>query len=1147
MSARLRHRGTAPTVRRLSRTGVTALAAAAVAAVLPASFLATPASAASASDISAFDAVNQLIGTELDTTENKSNDAYGNTFPGAAVPFGLVQSSPTTYREGTNGEKGGYEYTGDRIRGFGLTRLSGTGCTGAYGGFDVPMLPFTGDLTPTGALPSNPQSSIRDYYLPFRHENETAQPGYYKVVTDNGVVTELTAATHSAVSSFDFPHRDNATLLIDVAGSNNGIAASDVHVDAAARTVSGTVTAAAVCNQGKNYTVHFSATFDQPILASGVWGDGAVTPGGTEASGTTTKHGTGAFLTFAPGAKVVAKIGVSYTSVDNAALNRATEVDGTSFAAVRSQARAAWTQALGTVDATGGTHEQRVKLYTALYHAMLHPNVFDDVNGEYVGYDGQVHQVEAGRHFYVNFQGWDFYRSQAQLLALTHPKVAADVAESIVLMTKQTGTWVDGPTYNIAQARMAADSLPVAVASIDDFGITDYDRQGALDSLLATQVLPGDRSTRPDAYQYFATGIVENSKGNFATARVLEYSVEDFAISELAQRLGDDEAHDRFIARAQSWQNVFDFETDHIRPRSRNGFDRGFDLRGRDGAGGGQFNQATGYQYGWMVPHNLGALIADRGGFEAADQALDVLMADLDAGAYTQTGNYLSNQPTFSSPWVYNWIGKPEKTTDVLYRAVDLYDTTPAGLPGNDDLGSLSSWYVWANLGIYPAVYGTADMIVTAPMFPQITITAAGSDRVYRINAPGAGTTARYTTALSVNGVPQTASWVDAEQFARTGGTLDFTLAATPGSWGSGADDLPPSYGEGMDARNNIGITSDGKGNLGSMDLSDWSLSRQKLAAAGATPGATLPLGDTGLSFTWPDVAEGEPDNWIVAGQRLDVPDGHGTQLSFLGLATNGPAAGTAYVEYTDGTRQPVEVAFTDWAAAPAAGNTTVVQTVGRNNRNGGTDTLTTRVFATTPVALDPAKEVDAIVLPQVTDRGIMHVFDVATDVVPSAGSQDQNLQVNVPEGGTEPGELVWGVDGTNDLVSLGTATQDGDRFRAAGTINPIRVTDTRDGGAVWSISGQVSDFVSGDRSFSGENLGWAPRVLEEGGGAQAGDTVVPRLGGGAGLAGSATLGSAPEGHETGTAKLGADLDLEVPVDVAEGTYRATLTLTALA
>ncbi|WP_306211867.1 GH92 family glycosyl hydrolase [Actinoplanes sp. RD1] len=940
--------------------------------------MSSTAAVAAPEEISAFDAVNQFIGTELDQTQNKSNDAYGNTFPGAAVPFGMVQPSPTTWAEGNAnvGQKGGYEYTASLIRGFGMTRYQGTGCTGRFGGYEFPTIPYAGELA-GGVLPSSPATTIKDYYLPFSHANEESQPGYYSVTTDNGVSTELTATARTSVSRFDFPKSGDSSLILDVSGPNNRTFGSEVTIDPATRTVSGWMYGTDVCDVGNLYKAYFSTTYDKPFESYGTWTDDALTAGSTHALKSTTdtgvdyRHDTGAWITFKQGSKVVAKTGFSYTSVANAALNRDTEVGKDGFNDVKHDAKDLWEDALGTIDADGGTAEQRTKFYTALYHAFMNPNVRDDVNGEYVGFDNEVHTVDKGHHFYKNINfpgsGWDGYRSQVQLVALTFPRVATDINRSIVALTQQKGSWAPGA------ARMQGDNYQVILATLDDMGATDYDRAAALASMKATQVLPATKTSRSDGYQYFSTGMIENAKGDFATSRVLEYSIDDFAIAQLAARLGDSSAYDFFSARSQSWMNVFDPQSQHIMPRSRNGFDRTFDLRVRDdSAGRGQFNQSTGYQYGWLVPHNLSTLIAKRGGVAAATTQLDTLMAQLDAGAYTQTGNYLSNQPAFGTPWVYNWLQAPARGTDVLYRAVsEMYDTTPSGLPGNDDTGALSAWYVFANLGFYPAIYGTGDLVISAPMFDKITINPVGGARL-KINAPGVQSGARYVTGLRVNGKTQTASWLDSS-VARTGGTLDFTMKATAGTWGTGAADVPPSYTDGADARNNAGTTPDGQGNLGSLDLSDWSLSRTTLAAQGVTPGATVP----GTSFTWPSAAPGTPDNWIPHGQKVAVGKS-GSTVSFLGLSTNGPAAGTAVVTYTDGTTQDVPFALSDWAANPAAGETTVVTLAGRNNANGTAGTGTFRIFASQQAALDPARTVASVTLPQGTDKGIMHIFDVA-------------------------------------------------------------------------------------------------------------------------------------------------------------------------
>ncbi|GAA3869752.1 GH92 family glycosyl hydrolase [Streptomyces sedi] len=946
-----------------------------------------------ASRLSPFDAVDQFIGTRHDTTQNKGNSAYGNTWPGATLPFGMVQFTPTTHHTRGGDNWGGYEYDADQLRGFGLTRLSGTGCAHNNGAFDVPILPYTGRLTADHGLPTSPADGIGDYYLDFSHDNEHAEPGHYAVGLDNGTDVSLTAAPRTGVATFDFPDdRDSATLVFDVAGSNNGSSASAVTVEG--DTVSGWTETRTVCGGG-SYRVHFSATFDTPLASHGTWSGSDVTPGGTEAE-STFSHGSGAFVTFPRGAEVTARVGVSYVSVENAALNASTEAGDRTAEELRAEAAAAWRDALSTVDVTGGDDAQRTVFYTALYHALLHPNLYDDVNGEYLGYDGTVRRVAEGRHQYATYSGWDSYRGHAQLIALLFPDVGSDINQSLTDLATQTGRWPNWPHNGVSQQKMSGDGLQVMLASIDAFGSTDYDREAALASMVATQTLPADASNRPHLHQYAGLGWVESRNGDVATSKTLEYAINDFAIAQLAGRLGDEDNHRRFMTRAQHWHNVLDPESDHIRPRARDGFDRDFDL----GERGDQFEQSTGYQYGWLVPHNLASLIERRGGAEAVTEQLDTFFTELDAGVYGTPYSYLSNEAVFHTPWIYNWLRQPAGTTDVLYRAADeMFDTSPSGLPGNDDLGALSAWYVWASIGLHPSVYGTADLAVSSPMFPRVLIDSAGGDRAIAIDAPGAGTDQRYIQSLAVNGTDSTASWLP-ESFSRTGGTLDFTMGATPGSWGTGADDVPPSYDAQEDAYNNVGTTAEGRGATGMLDASGNSLSRDHLAAAGATPGAALTVPETGTVFHWPDTRAGEPDNWVPHGQRVDLGGRRGASVSFLGLATNGPAEGTATVVYADGSTQEVPVQFTDWTPGTSYrfGNVPVVTVPGRNGADGGQDTTEAKVFATAPAAVDPDLAVEAVLLPEGSDRGVMHVFDVALgDTAPPAPDETPERVVLTP------------------------------------------------------------------------------------------------------------------------------------------------------
>ncbi|WP_253194488.1 GH92 family glycosyl hydrolase [Streptomyces sp. MP131-18] len=945
-------------------------------------------------DLSAFDAVDQFIGTQHDTTQNKGNSAYGNTWPGATVPFGMVQFTPTTHQTSGGDNWGGYEYGADQLRGFGLTRLSGTGCAGSNGAFDVPILPYTGELTSNRALPTSPADAIGDYYLDFSHDNETAEPGYYSVGLDNGVGVDLTATTRTGVATFDFPQdRASSTLIFDVAGSNNGSTGSSVTVSG--NTVSGWTETSTVC-RGGTYRIHFSAEFDTEFDSSGTWSGSDVTAGATEAT-STTAHGSGAFVSFPRGADVTARVGISYVSVENAAENAATETAGRSAAAIRQAAADTWRDALGTLEVTGGSAERRTSFYTALYHALLHPNTYDDVNGQYLGYDGTVRQVAEGRHQYATYASWDGYRGHAQLIALLFPEVGSDINQSITDLVTQTGRWPNWPHNGVSQQKMSGDGLQTVLSATDAFGSTDYDRQAALRSMADTQSLPADRSNRQFLYQYAGLGWVESRNNNSATSQTLEYAINDFSIARLAGRLGDTGTQAAFMARAQNWRNLLDLESGEIRPRDRNGFDRSFDL----GERGAQFEQATGHQYGWLVPHNMASLIEARGGTDAVAEQLDTFFTELDAGVYDTPYAYLSNQPTMQTPWIYNWLGRPWQTTEVLDRAVtEMFDTSPTGLPGNDDLGSLSSWYVFAGIGLYPAVYGTAELAVSTPMFSRVEIDSAGSDRSIVLDAPGAEQQ-RYIQSMSLDGTATTATWLP-ESFAREGGTVTYTLGNAPGDWGTGAGDAPPSYPEGTDAYNNIGTTPEGAGDTGSLDASAHTLPRESLAEAGATPGGTLRAEAIGTEFTWPDTGPGEPDNWVPHGQRVDLDDAGAASVSFLGLATNGPSQGTATVEYTDGSSQEVPVQFTDWTpgGSYSFGNTPVLTVPGRNVADGTRDNTEAVVLATAPAALDPSKTVDAVVLPEGSDRGVMHIFDVAlSDHEPPAPDETPERVVLTPAG----------------------------------------------------------------------------------------------------------------------------------------------------
>ncbi|WP_273488265.1 GH92 family glycosyl hydrolase [Ancrocorticia populi] len=1027
--------------------------------------LVVPISPATAAQVDALDAVDPFIGTEETVSINegnaRGNAAYGNTMPGATVPFGMIQFSPKTYAtEQVNSDikhtRGGYEYNADTITGFGLTRLSGTGCSGRFGGNDFPLTPYTGALE-DGSLPVSPREEIESFYLPFEHANEDAEPGYYTVTTDDGVQSELTSTTRTAVGRFTFPEGDDGsnTLILDAGGSNNDLSGSEIAIDPDTQTVTGSVTAKIVCASGPSYTAHMTATFDQPFDAYGTWDGNGLDPEGTSASATTTKHGSGAWLAFSGDGPVTARIGLSYVSVDGAAGNLAAESSDLSFDQVREQASGAWGEALGTVDARGASAEQNTKFYTALYHAFGHPNVFEDADGRYMGYDDQIHSVESGRHFYVNFSGWDTYRSQAQLVALTHPDVASDINQSIIDMVDQSGAWSSWPSYNRIQTKMSGDSLQVIVAQTDAMGATNYDRHHALESMVESQSVPNaaTQSNRSDAFLYTTLGWVDGDKKGAATSRTLEYVTDDFAIAQLAERLGDTESYELYSQRSQNWKSIFNFQNGHVDARNRNGFmDTALNTQGD------QFEQSTGKQYSFNVPFNMEGLIEARGGVDEATADLDKMLEQLDAGAFSEY-TYMTNQPSFGLPWVYNWLQDPTKATDTLDRVVDeLYGTGPDGLLGNDDLGSLSAWYVWASLGLYPGIYGTGEFLVSSPMFEDVTISAIGSDRVISISAPGATSGARYISELSVDGDASTSSWLE-ESFARNGGSLAFTMTADASAttWGTAREDAPPSYTQGVDDLNGRGITHDGAKNAGTLDVNGATLSYEKLEEQGVVPGGEVPFEDGGVTFSWPKSADGgHPDHYIPHGQYVKAEEGlSSTGISFLGLATNGPSSGTATVVYTDGTEQDVPVSFSDWTTdSPTQGDTALLTLNGRNTKDGGSDTAKPNLYATEVVGLDESKTVEGVILPTDVDKGIMHLFSV--------GFQDPAAGAAIA---------------TNTSLSLGSSTIDeGATVTADVTVRPADAQ-----GTVTVLDGSSAELAEAELGSDGTAQIELPNSLEPG------------------------------------------------------------------
>ncbi|MBB5068880.1 putative alpha-1,2-mannosidase [Saccharopolyspora gloriosae] len=723
--------------------------------------------------------VNPFTGTQVGGPDFGHGGGAGNTFPGAVAPFGMMQWSPDTAEY----QHGGYQYDDDRIRGFSLTHLSGAGC-GDFG--NIPFLPVLGD------------APAQDYA--FSHESESASPGAYDVTFDNGLRTELTATQRAGIAKFTYPEGQTASLSVDAAKAFNDASGS---LTVEGNSISGYTDGGGFCGGSNKYRIYFHAEFDKDFTGSGVVRDGQVDPSTKEITGSARgaapaedgrpaprDDGAQAFVSFDPGADrtVTARVGMSFVSLDGAKANATEELGERGFGEVRDGTRAAWNDMLGRIDVGGGEEQDKRRLYTGLYHSLLHPNVFSDVNGEYTGFDGQVRSAEPGHAQYANYSGWDVYRSQMQLVSLIAPDIASDIAQSAVNQSAQGGYFDRWTVANGGTGVMTGDPLPIMIASAHAFGATDFDTGQALERMVAGA---SNSDERPAHDQYGSLGYIaaddEESWGSVSTT--LEYTAADFAVAQFAQRIGQGATHDEFQARAQNWQNLLNPDSGWIQPRAADGSWPEFDLAQQDG-----YVEGNAAQYTWMVPFNHRELFDRMGGDEAVTGRLDEFFAELNGGP-DKANAYLGNEPSANTPWAYAYAGQPHKTQDVVRRALtDLFSAEPNGLVGNDDLGQMSSWAVWASLGMYPEAPGRAELVLASPLFSSISIDR-GDGRTIEVNAPEASRDTEYVQGLAVNGAPSGKAWLS-EEFVNEGGTLDYALGAEPNTeWGSAPEDAPPSFG----------------------------------------------------------------------------------------------------------------------------------------------------------------------------------------------------------------------------------------------------------------------------------------------------------------------------------------------------------------
>lgn len=526
--------------------------------------------------------VDPFLGTGTGMPGYNMGNEGGHVFPGAAYPRGMVQWSPDT----TAGA-GGYRFTQHLINGFSLTHFSGRGCS-AYQ--DFPIMPTTTPVTTSPAVNTA-------YSAPFSHADEAASPGYYHVaMPTTGIAVDLTVTPRTGLGQFSFPRGGTGTILVRAGGSATGNRAQGTGVKIVnSTTISGSATSGAFCGSANTYTVYLAAEFNQPFAAYGVWDGAAIQSGVRQATGA---H-TGAYLSFdtARHAGVTMKVGISFVSVANAFDNLHRESPGWDFGAVRRAAAAAWSAALSRIRIGGGTHEQRVVFYTALYHTQFHPNIFSDANGQYLGFDRRVHLAQ-GFIQYENFPGWDMYRSLIGLDALLEPATVRDMIISLTNDAAQGGGGL--PRWQVASDNsggMVGDSQDAVIATAHALGVTGFDEQAALAAMVRGASDPtaraGPYAPREGLADYLRLGYVPGS-----ASISLEYAVDDFAIAQFAAALGSTAVAQRFQTRARGWRLLWDPTVGAVEPRNADGsfLDAG-GLTNQDG-----FTEGDSAQYTWLIP-----------------------------------------------------------------------------------------------------------------------------------------------------------------------------------------------------------------------------------------------------------------------------------------------------------------------------------------------------------------------------------------------------------------------------------------------------------------------------------------------------------------------------------------------------------------
>ena len=696
---------------------------------------------------------NPMIGT----------DFTGNTYPGAQVPFGMVQLSPDNGLPGWD-RISGYYYPDSTIAGFSHTHLSGTGAGDLY---DISFMPVTNPYK-TGAEPLGIYSS-------FSHNDESASAGYYRVLLkDYNINVELTATERCGIQRYTFPEAESS-IFLNLKKAMNWDFTADSHIEIVdSCTIRGYRHS---WGWSPKQYIYFQTRFSRPFDAFQL-----------DTTAITTKDkgriGTAAIARFdfktKQSEEILVTTALSGTSMEAAVRNLEAEAPKDDFDFYMKQAQENWTKELAKIEVTSDDADKKTIFYTAMYHAMLAPTIYSDVDGSYFGPDGQVHQAEGWTN-YSTFSLWDTYRASHPLFTYLQPERVSDMIQCFLHFYEQNGAL---PLWNLygweTDMMIGYHAVPVIVDAYLK-GIGDFDPVKALEACVTT----ANRDDYRSIGFYKEKGYVASDHENWSMSKTMEYAYDDYCIARMAEAMGEKEIADEFYRRSQNYRNVFNPETSFMQPRdSKGNFIPNYDPE----AYIEDICESNGWQYYWSVAHDIDGLIELTGGEARFAERLDSMFtyetadkSKLPIFSTGMIGQYAhGNEPGHHVIYLYNRVKQPWKTQQYAAQVMHtLYKNTPDGICGNEDCGQMSSWYVFSAMGFYPVDPISGQYEIGSPIFPEVKMYLANG-KTFVVRAENVSDENIYIQSVTVNGQPYNKSYITHEMIMQ-GDTIHFVMGNKPG------------------------------------------------------------------------------------------------------------------------------------------------------------------------------------------------------------------------------------------------------------------------------------------------------------------------------------------------------------------------------